>query len=134
MVARLPIRSSWKRSPLFLRAALATLPVLAVTVYLYLESRSFERQLLEAETTREADYALLQLQSFVAARIDALRSVGSFVARRLRAATTATSFPRFVNRLLADVPDLETVSLDRCPRQRASADRPAAPSGAATRT
>ena len=109
MVARLPIRSFWKRFPSFPRAALATLPILAITIYLYVESRSFERQLLEAETTREADYVALQLQSFMAARIGALRSVGSFELADPGGSNRA-EFPRFINRLAADLPDFAAIT------------------------
>ena len=102
------IRSSWKRFPVFLRAILATVPILAVTAYLYVESRSFERQLLEAETTREADYVSLQLQSFVAEHVGALRSIGSFELAD-PGGSNRVEFPRFVSRVVADVPDFESV-------------------------
>ena len=64
MVRWLPIRRFWKRSPPFLRAALATLPVLVATCYLYVESRYSERLLLEAETARTADNAFLPVPGF----------------------------------------------------------------------
>ena len=108
MVVWPPIRSSWKRFPFYLRAALATLPVLAITLYLYFESRRFERQLLEAETTREADYISLQLQSFLTERISVLRSVGSFELAD-PAGSRRDEFPRFVKRLVADVPDFAAI-------------------------
>ncbi len=108
MAAWSPIRSSWKRARLFLRAGLSTLPVLAITIYLYAESRGFERQLLEAETTREADYVSLQLQAFVADRINALRSIGSFELADPGGASR-TEFTRFVGRVVADVPDFESI-------------------------
>ena len=73
------IQRFWRRSPAFLRAAAATIPVLAVTGYLFVESRSSERLLLEAETARQEDNVLLQFQNFVSARIDALKNVGNFL-------------------------------------------------------
>ena len=93
---------------MFLRAALSTLPVLAVTAYLYAESHRFERQLLEAETTREADYVSLQLQTFVADRVNALRSIGSFELADPGGANRP-EFTRFVGRVVADVPDFESI-------------------------
>ncbi len=93
---------------MFLRAGLSTLPVLAVTAYLYAESRGFERQLLEAETTREADYVSLQLQAFVADHVNALRSIGSFELADPGGGNRA-EFTRFVGRVVADVPDFESI-------------------------
>ena len=109
MVRWFPIRTVWKRSPSFLRVALATLPVLLVTVYLYLESRKSERSLLEAETSRNADNAYHQFQDFVGTRIGALNDVGNFV---LATAGTAgrQNFASFVKRLLAEMRDIESVS------------------------
>ncbi len=107
MVAWTPIRTFWKRFPLFLRTALATAPVLAVTAYLYLESRNSERLLLEAETARQADSELLQFQAFVSARIDVLNDASNFLA-------TATGgsqddFDRYTRRLLAEVPFFDSL-------------------------
>ncbi len=109
MVRWLPIRSFWKRSPSFLRAALATLPVLAATGYLYLESKNSERLLLEAETARTADNAFLQFQSFVATRIDSLNDAGNFVVASPGNAGSQ-NFAPFVKRLLAEMREIESVS------------------------
>ena len=109
MVDWLPIRRFWKRSPPFLRAALATLPVLAVTCYLYSESKNSERLLLEAETARTADNAVLQFQDFVVTRIDALNDSGNFVLASPGSSGSA-NFAPFVKRLLAEMHDIESVS------------------------
>ena len=103
-----PIRWFWTRFPLFLRAAAATLPLLAITLYLYVESRSFERQLLEAETTREADYVSLQLQTFIAERVGALRGIGNFELAA-PAGSDHVGLSGFVNRLWRDVPNFEEI-------------------------
>ena len=105
----LPIRDFWKRSPSFLRASLATLPVLAVTCYLYLESRNSERLLIEAETARTADNVFLQFQDFAAIRVSALNDVGNFVLAS-PGTTGSENFAPFVRRLLAEMRDIESVS------------------------
>lgn len=109
MVRWLPIRSFWKRSPSFLRAALATLPVLAATCYLYLESKNSERLLLEAETARTADNAFLQFQDFAAIRVSALNDAGNFILASPGDSGTE-NFAPFVRRLLAEMRDLESIS------------------------
>ena len=109
MVSWLPIRNFWKRSPSFLRAALATLPVLAVTCYLYSESKKSERLLLGAETARTADHAFLQFQDFVSTRISALTDVGNFVLAS-PGNPGSRNFAPFVRRLLAEMRDVESVS------------------------
>ena len=109
MVRWLPIRRFWKRSPPFLRAALATLPVLVVTCYLYLESKNSERQLLEAETARTADNAFLQFQDFVGTRIDALNDTGNFVLAS-PGNSGSQNFVPFVKRLLAEIRDIESIT------------------------
>ncbi len=87
----------------YLRAFLATVPVLAVTVYLYLESRGTERLLLEAETARQTDNASLQIQAFVGTRVEALRNVANFTLSRPPDGDHG-EFARYVARLLADNP------------------------------
>ena len=108
MVARTSLRTSWKRFPFFLRAAVATAPILAVTIYLYLESRNSERLLLEAETARQADSALMQFQGFVAVRIDALKDAGNFLVTDTGGATDE-DFTRYIRHLLADVPYFDSL-------------------------
>lgn len=103
------IRNFWKRSPSFLRAALATLPVFAVTGYLYFESKNSERLLLEAETARTADNAFLQFQDFVATRVSALNDVGNFVLAS-PGNSGSENFAPFVKRLLSDMRDIESVA------------------------
>ena len=109
MVRWLPIHKFWKRSPSYLRAALATLPVLAVTCYLYLESKNSERLLLQAETARTADNAFLQFQGFMATRVDALNGTGNFVAAS-PGNSGSENFAPFVKRLLAEMREIESVS------------------------
>ena len=127
MVARTSFRTSWKRFPFFLRAVVATAPILAVTIYLSLESRNSERLLLEAETARQADSALMQFQGFVAARVDALKDAGNFLVANTGGATDE-DFTRYIHRLLADVPYFD--SLERLdPQGRVLRDYPAARPG-----
>ena len=127
MVARTSFRTSWKRFPLFLRAAVATAPILAVTLYLYLESRNSERLLLEAETARQADSALMQFQGFMAVRVDALKDAGNFLVADTGSATDE-DFTRYILHLLGDVPYFE--SLTRFDAQgRVVRDYPAARKG-----
>ena len=104
------IRGIWRKFPPFLRAAASAIPVLAVTGYLFSGSRTSERLLLEAETARQEDNALLQFQGFVTTRIEALRGVGNFVlsttARENRA-----DLPLYVRRLEAGVPGFEAIAV-----------------------
>ena len=102
MVAWTPLQSFWAWCPLFLRTALATTPVLAVTAYLYFETRNSERLLLEAETARQADAAVLQFQQYVAVRIDVLKDAGNFLVTS--ATASPDDFDRYVGRVQADVP------------------------------
>ena len=96
------LRRFWERpAP---RAALATLPVLAVTAWLFFESRHSERLLLEAETSRQADNAFLQFQNFVGTHVDLLKDVGSYVLT-VPEETAERSFTPFVNRLLSGSTD-----------------------------
>ena len=117
MVRWLPIRSFWKRSPSFLRAAMATLPVLVVTCYLYSESKNSERLLLEAETARTADNVLLRFQDFVSTRVDALNDAGNFVLAS-PGNSGSQNFAPYVKRLLAEMQDVESVSWLDATRQR----------------
>ena len=109
MVARTSLRTSWKRFPLFLRAAVAATPILAVTLYLYLESRNSERLLLEAETARQADSALMQFQGFLAARVDTLKDAGNFLVADA-SPSADEDFTRYLRRLLADVPYFDSLA------------------------
>ena len=127
MVARTPFRTFWKRFPFVLRASLAAAPLLAVTIYLYLESRNSERLLLDAETARQADSALLQFQGFAATRIDALKDVGNFLVATSGGGNDE-DFTRYGRRLLADVPYFDSFQwLD--PQGRVIRDLPAIPGG-----
>ncbi len=103
------MRRVWKRSPSFLRAALTSLPVVALTCYLYLESKSSERLLLDAETARTADNAFLQFQDFAAIRTSALNDVGNFVLAS-PGNSGSENFAPFVRRLLAEMRDIESIS------------------------
>ncbi len=107
MLSWTPFRSFRAWFPLFLRVALATAPVLAVTGYLYLESRNSERLLLEAETVRQADFALLQFEGFTSARVSAMKDAANF----LVAATGGSpeDFGRYLQRLLAEVPYFDSL-------------------------
>ena len=109
MVAWTSFRTFWRRFPFFLRAAVATLPILAVTVYLYLESRNSERLLLEAETARQADAMLSQFQGFLTARVDALKDAGNFLVADTGSATDE-DFTRYIHPLLGDVPSFESLT------------------------
>lgn len=86
------------------------MPVLVVTAYLFVESRASERLLLEAETARQEDNVLLQFQSFVSTRIDALRNVSNFLlstpARENRA-----DLPLFVRRLEGAASGFEAIAI-----------------------
>ena len=127
MVAWSSFRTFWKRFPFLLRAAVATLPILAITGYLYLESRNSERLLLEAETARQADSTLMQFQGFMAARVDALKAAGNFLVADTGRATDE-DFTRYILRVLGDVPYFE--SLTRFDLQgRVVRDYPAAQKG-----
>ena len=127
MVARTPFRTFWKRFPFVLRAAVAAAPLLAITIYLYLESRNSERLLLDAETARQADSALLQFQGFAATRIDALKDAGNFLVATSGGGTDE-DFTRYGRRLLADVPYFDSFQwLD--PQGGVIRDLPASPGG-----
>ena len=82
------------------RAALATLPVLLVTCYLFVENRHSERLLLEAETARQADNAASQLQEFASTQLETLQNAGNFVAS-LPEDEAVGRFDGFVARLLS---------------------------------
>ncbi len=84
--------------------------MLVVTGYLFFESRTSERLLLEAETYRQEDNVLLQFQGFVRTRIDALRNVGNFVLST-PARETRADLPLFVRRLEAEVPGYEVIAV-----------------------
>ena len=92
------IRRFWERPSA--RAALATLPVLAVTALLFFESRRSERLLLETEISRQADNAFLQFQGFVAAHVNTLSHVRSYV-QAFPEEDARDNFAPFVRRLLA---------------------------------
>ena len=85
------------------------MPVLAVTCYLYLESKNSERLLLEAETARTADHVLLEFQNFVVTRIDACNDAGNFVLASPGTSASA-NFAPFVKRILAEMRDIESVA------------------------
>ena len=104
------IQRFWRRFPPFLRAAAATIPVLVVTAYLFSESRTSERLLLEAETARQEDNVLLQFQGFVTARIDALKNVSNFVLST-SARERGADLPLFVRRLEAAVRGFESIAV-----------------------
>ena len=90
------------------RAALATLPVLAVTAYLFAESRHSERLLLEAETARQADNTFLQFQEFATTHLGILQDAGNFV---LTTPSTVAegAFVPFVKRLALEKTDFYSV-------------------------
>ena len=73
-----------KNAPRFsiLRALLSALPVLAITVYLYYESRAAERLLLEAETVRQSDNASQEIQELVTARLEGLDNATAYAPAR----------------------------------------------------
>ena len=104
------IGSFWRKFPPYLRAAAATVPVLAVTAYLFSESRTSERLLLEAETARQEDNVLLQFQGFATARIDALKNVSNFVLSTPTREGRA-DLPLFVRRLEAAVSGFEVIAV-----------------------
>lgn len=83
--------------------------MLAVTGYLYLESKNSERLLLEAETARTADNAFLQFQDFASIRVSALNDAGNFILASPGAAGSE-NFAPFIKRLLAGMRDIESVS------------------------
>ena len=110
MPLRSTIRKFWRNSPPSLRALAATIPVLAITAYLFVESRSSERLLLEAEIARQEDNVLLQFQNFVATRIDALKNVGNFVLSTA-AKDRGGDLTLFVGRTASEVPGFESIAL-----------------------
>ena len=110
MVPWSAIREVWQKIPPFLRAAAAAVSVLAVTGYLFAASRTSERLLLEAETARQEDNVLLQFQSFVTTRIEALRNVGNFVLSTT-ARETRADLPLYVRRLEAGVSGFEAIAV-----------------------
>ncbi len=83
--------------------------MLAVTCYLYLESKNSERLLLEAETARNADNAFLRFQDLIGTRIGALTNVGNFISVTSEN-TGNQDFSPFIKRLLAEMRDVESVS------------------------
>ena len=90
------------------RAALATLPVLAVTAYLSFESHHSERLLLEAETGRQADNTFLQFQGFATTHLETLQQAGDFVLSTPED-VAETHFVPFVNRLFSDRTDFQSI-------------------------
>ena len=90
------------------RAALATLPVLAITGYLAFESRHSEHLLLEAETGRQADSTFLQFQGFAATHLATLREAEDFILSTPEDVAAARFVP-FVNRLFFDQTDFGSV-------------------------
>ncbi len=92
---------------LLARALLAALPVLGITLYLYLESANSERLLVEAETSRQADNSALQFHAFVETHLDALKSIGNFAASA--AAPLPDEYALFVERAIADTPGFEVI-------------------------
>ncbi len=110
VVFLLVLRGIWRKFPPFLRAAASAIPVLAVTGYLFSQSRTSERRLLEAEMARQEDNVLLQFQGFVTTRIEALRNVGNFVlstpVRENRA-----DLSLYVRRLEAGMAGFETIAV-----------------------
>jgi PAS domain S-box-containing protein len=102
-----PLRPPWRHPRLILRALLAAAPVLAITLYLYMESRNSERLLVQAETARQADNAALQFHGFIDTHVEALKSVGNFA---LGSPTVVNEgYMRFVERLIADTPGFEAI-------------------------
>ncbi len=97
------------RWSLLLRALLTTLPVLAITLYLYVESRGAERRLLEAETARQSDNTSLQIREFISTRIGALRNVANFVLTR-PATEDQGEFTRYVTRLNSEGPGFKGIA------------------------
>ena len=89
---------------------LTTVPVLAITAYLYFESRGTERLLLEAETARQADNAFLQIHDFVDARIEALKNVTNFTLSR-PAGADPDEFTRYVTRVVTEAPGFAGLAL-----------------------
>ena len=90
------------------RAALATLPVLVVTAYLFIESRHSDHHLLEAETARQADNTFLQLQAFATTHLGILQDAGDFVVTTPALVAEETFVP-FVKRLVLEKTDFYSV-------------------------
>ncbi len=102
----------WRKIPPAWRAAAATIPVLAVTAYLFVESRSSERLLLEAETARQEDSVLLQFQNFVSVHVDALWNVGNFVQSTSTTRDAHSGdLTLFVGRTATEVPGFESIAV-----------------------
>ena len=85
--------------------------MLLVTAYLFVGSRNSERLLLEAETARQEDSALLQFQNFVSTRLDALKQIGNFVLSTTSKDGRGGDLALFVARTAAEVPGFESVAL-----------------------
>jgi PAS domain S-box-containing protein len=102
------VSNSWKYVRLSLRVGFTTALILGATIYLSVETRKSDRQLLESETARAVDSAAVQLQDFMAARISSLEDLADFVASTPPDAVPV-AFGPFANRLLNGAPNFRGV-------------------------
>ena len=107
---RISIQGFWRKVSSPWRALAATIPVFAVTAYLFVESRSSERLLLEAEIARQEDNVLLQFQNFISTHVDALKNVGNFV-QSTTGQDNRGDLTLFVGRTAAELPGFESVTV-----------------------
>lgn len=111
-----------------MRAALAALPVLAITICLYLQGARSDGLLIEAETARQGENSAAELHAFVEAHLDALRGIGNFAVSA--AASMPEEYARFVERAMADTPGFEVIAWhgpDGAPGRALPAGRPLGP-------